>query len=122
MSKGTHLTSEVRQRAAIAVVEGMAIADVSAAYNVDRKTVSRWVAKFRDRGGDGLQRKAGSGRPRKLEELTEEELARSFFRERRHSVLKQIFGQSVVCAASSATSFESSYRRIRFGDDFAMRV
>ena len=74
MSEGTHFASDVRRRAAVAVVEGMTIADVAVAYGVDRKTVSRWVAKFRNGGSDGLRRKAGSGRPRKLEELTEEEL------------------------------------------------
>lgn len=74
MSAGTHFASDVRRRAAVAVVEGMTIADVAVAYSVDRKTVSRWVAKFRNGGSDGLRRKAGSGRPRKLEELTEEEL------------------------------------------------
>ena len=66
MSEGSHFTSEVRQRAAVAVIEGMTIADVAAAYGVDRKTVSRWMAKFRDGGSNGLQRKAGSGRPREL--------------------------------------------------------
>ena len=74
MSEGSHFTSEVRQRAALAVIEGMTIADVAVAYGVDRKTVSRWVTRFCDGGSDGLQRKVGSGRPRKLEELTEEEL------------------------------------------------
>jgi transposase len=74
MSEGTHFALDVRRRAAVAVVEGMTIADVAAAYGVDRKTVSRWVAKFRNGGSEGLRRKAGSGRPRKLEELTEEEL------------------------------------------------
>jgi transposase len=74
MSEGTHFALDVRRRAAVAVVEGMTIADVAVAYSVDRKTVSRWVAKFRNGGSDGLRRKAGSGRPRKLEELTEEEL------------------------------------------------
>ena len=39
MSEGSHFTSEVRQRAAVAVIEGMTIADVAAAYGVDRKTV-----------------------------------------------------------------------------------
>ena len=74
MSEGTHFASDVRRRAAVAVVEGMTSADGAVAYGVDRKTVSRWVAKFRNGGSDGLRRKAGSGRPRKLEELTEEEL------------------------------------------------
>lgn len=74
MSDGSHLTATVRERAAIAVLDGMTIASVSAAYGVDRKTVSRWVAKFQSNGRKGLNRKAGSGRPRKLEELTESEL------------------------------------------------
>ena len=56
------------------MIEGMTIADVAVAYGVDRKTVSRWVTRFCDGGSDGLQLKVGSGRPRKLEELTEEEL------------------------------------------------
>jgi transposase len=74
MNEGSHFTSDVRQRAAVAVMEGMTIASVAAAYGVDRKTVSRWLAKCRNGGSDGLRRKPGSGRPRKLEELTEEEL------------------------------------------------
>ena len=74
MSEGSHFTSDVRQRAAVAVMEGMTIASVAVAYGVDRKTVSRWVAKFRDGDSKGLQRRSGSGRPRKLEELTEEEI------------------------------------------------
>lgn len=74
MSEGSHLTTEIRQRAATAVVDGMAIASVAAALGVDRKTVSRWVVKFRNNGSEALHRRAGSGRPRKLAELTEDEL------------------------------------------------
>lgn len=74
MSDGSHLTSVVRQRAAQAVLEGMAVVDVAAAYCVNRKTVSRWVTRLVNEGGAGLDRKTGSGRPRKLEELSEEEL------------------------------------------------
>ena len=74
MSEGTHFTADVRKRAAVAVVGGMMVTDVSSAYGVDRKTVSRWVAKFLDGGGEALNRKLGSGRPRKLEELAEYEL------------------------------------------------
>ena len=74
MSEGAHFTPEVRQGAVDAVLDGMSIANVTVAYGVDRKTVSRWVAKFRLGGGGALQRKVGSGRPRKLEELTEAEL------------------------------------------------
>lgn len=52
----------------------MAITSVAAALGVDRKTVSRWVSKFRNNGSEALHRRAGSGRPRKLAELTEGEL------------------------------------------------
>lgn len=74
MSDGTHLTSEVRYRATRAVLEGMPLVEVAVAYGVNRKTVSRWVTRFHNEGPSGLQRKAGSGRPRKLEELSEQEL------------------------------------------------
>ena len=75
MSDGTHLTATVRERAAQAAIDGIGISTVAAAYGIDRKTVSRWVSKYSDCGSAALHRKAGSGRPRKLEELTEEELS-----------------------------------------------
>lgn len=74
MCEGTHLTAEFRRRAVDAVMDGMTKTAVAAAYRVDRKTVSRWVSKFREGGGAALLHKAGSGRPRRLENLTEEEL------------------------------------------------
>jgi transposase len=74
MSDGTHLSSDVRCRAAKAVLGGMPVVDVAAALGVDRKTVSRWLARFANEGWSGLRRKAGSGRPRKLEDLSEQEL------------------------------------------------
>lgn len=74
MSDGTHLTTEVRRRAVDAVIEGMTKTAVASAYGVDRKTVFRWVDKFHDSGEDALLRKAGSGRPRKLEDLTDDEI------------------------------------------------
>ena len=74
MSDGTHLSSKVRHRAAIAVLEGLPVVDVASAYGVNRKTISRWVSRFENEGSTGLHRKAGSGRPRKLEELSEQEL------------------------------------------------
>lgn len=76
MCDGTHLSAELRRRAVDAVMEGMTLAAVAAAYGVDRKTVSRWVGKFREGGDEALVRKAGSGRPRRLEDLTEEELSK----------------------------------------------
>ena len=80
MSAGTHLSSEVRHRAAMAVMEDMPIVDVAAAYRVNRKTVARWVSRFEDEGRAGLNRKSGSGRPRILEELSEDELCRIVLR------------------------------------------
>ena len=76
MSEGTHLTSEIRGRAVGAVLEGMTKTAVAAAYGVDRNTIARWVCKFENGGDEALNRQAGSGRPRKLEDLTEEELLR----------------------------------------------
>ena len=74
MCDGTHLTADLRRRAVDAVMDGMTQIAVAAAYGVDRKTISRWVSKFREGGSDALLRKDGSGRPRCLEDLTEEEL------------------------------------------------
>lgn len=75
MSDGTHLTATVRERAALAAINGMGISTVAVAYGVDRRTVSRWVTKYSDYGGAALTRKVGSGRPRKLDELTVDELS-----------------------------------------------
>ncbi len=69
-----HLTADMRRRAVDAVMDGMTQAAVAAAYGVDRKTVSRWVGNFCEGGNDALLRRNGSGRPRCLEDVTEEEL------------------------------------------------
>lgn len=74
MSEGMHLSAEVRGRAVRAVQDGMPRKDVAAAYGIGRTTLYQWMQKFEVEGQSGLERKAGSGRPRKLEELTEEEL------------------------------------------------
>ena len=74
MSEAAHFTSDIRRRAVDAVLEGMAKTAVAGAYGVDRNTIARWVNKFEERGDDALDRQSGSGRPRKLEDLTEEEL------------------------------------------------
>ncbi len=76
MSEGTHFTSEIRRRAVDAVLEGMTKTAVAGAYGVDRNTIARWVIKFEEHGDEALDRRAGSGRPRKLEDLSEEELLR----------------------------------------------
>lgn len=89
MSDGTHLATEVRRRAVDAALEGMSRTAVAVAYGVDRKTIARWIERFRRGGDDALLRQAGSGRPRKLEDLTEEEL------------------QKIVLAGACAYDFET---------------
>jgi transposase len=76
MRESAHLTTKYRRRAVDAVLDGMTKTAVAAAYGVDRKTVTRWVNRFQEGGGDALLRQVGSGRRRKLEDLTEEELLR----------------------------------------------
>ena len=75
MCDGSHLPAEVRRRAVEAVREGVPTSTVAKVNGVSRVTVFRWVRRFDLEGNQGLQRKPGSGRPRKLEELTEEELS-----------------------------------------------
>ncbi len=76
MSEGSHLTTEFRRRAVVAVLDGLTKTAVAAAYGVDRKTIARWVNRFQEGGGDALLRQVGSGRRRKLEDLIEEDLLR----------------------------------------------
>lgn len=64
----------------IAVARGVPMTEVAESYNVDRITVFRWVQRVRERGEGGLYRQPGSGRPRKLQELSEEELRRIVLR------------------------------------------
>ena len=47
---------------------------VVAAYGIERTTLYRWMQKYEVDGDPGLDRRSGSGRPRKLEELGEGEL------------------------------------------------
>jgi len=74
MSEGSLLPSDVRQRAVCAVLEGMPKLDVAAAFAINRTTLFRWLQRYKAEGESGLHRKTGSGRRRKLEELSEEEL------------------------------------------------
>lgn len=76
MNEGSHLTTEFRRRAVVAVLDGLTKTAVAAAYGVDRKTIARWVNRFQEGGGDALLRQVGSGRRRKLEDLIEEDLLR----------------------------------------------
>jgi len=74
MCDGSYSTVEIRRGAVEAVACGVPVGQVAQSYHVDRITVYRWVRRFKERGDDGLLRRPGSGRPRKLEELTEGEL------------------------------------------------
>lgn len=74
MSDGSHLPAELRQRAVAAIHQGLAVGQVATAYGVSRITVFRWVRQANAQGEQGLQRKTGSGRPRKRDDLTEDEL------------------------------------------------
>jgi transposase len=71
MSEGAHLSAGVRERAVRAVQDGMSRNAVAAAFGVQRATLYRWMQKYEVDGESGLERKAGSGRRRKLEELSE---------------------------------------------------
>ena len=74
MGEGSHLPTAVRERAVKAVRDGIPKRTVAQAFGVARLTLYRWLERFESDGTDGLKRRYGSGRPRKLEELTEEEI------------------------------------------------
>lgn len=74
MSEGTHLPKSVRERAIEALRNGIPKTTVARSFGVSRLTVYRWLNRFEQNGSDGLERRPGSGRPRKLEEMTEAEL------------------------------------------------
>jgi transposase len=70
-------TFAVRVRAVQAVANGTPVAQVARAHGVDRTTMHRWVRRYQDAGGElGLQRRPVTGRPRKLQCVSEEELKR----------------------------------------------
>jgi len=73
MQEAKYSTYDLRVRAVQAVQDGMLITDVAQAYQVDRSTLHRWLTRFRDAHSlQGLCRSPGSGRPRKLQEMTPE--------------------------------------------------
>jgi transposase len=63
-------TYELRERAVRAVWRGLSISEVAVAYGTNRSTIFRWVQRCEQEGKRGLMRRPGSGRPRKLAELT----------------------------------------------------
>jgi transposase len=66
VSRG-YSTIDVRMRAVSSVVVGgLTITEAARAYGTDRTTIHRWVNRFFADSKNGLSRKPGSGRPRKL--------------------------------------------------------
>jgi transposase len=71
MQEAKYSTYEVRVRAVQAVQGGMTVTQVAQAYQIDRTTLHRWLARYYLMGGPkGLTRLHGSGRPRILQEMT----------------------------------------------------
>lgn len=68
----TQATTELRARAIDALQRGVPIGSVAIAFGVDRTTLFRWSSRFAVTGQAGLERKPGSGRPRKLQGVTVE--------------------------------------------------
>lgn len=66
MSQGRYSTLDMRSRAALAIEGGQPVGQVAKAYDVDRTTVFRWIQRYTTAGPHGLERQAGSGRPRLL--------------------------------------------------------
>jgi len=97
MSEGTlsilgYSTLEVRKRAVKAVAEdGLTVTEVAQAYGTDRSTIHRWLARYYQEGDDGLDRRAVSGRPRKLRDLDADGL------------------KQIVMAPSSEYGFETDF-------------
>jgi transposase len=120
MSHGRlYSTLEVRSRAVRAIIGGMSVIDVAEAYGVDRRTLHRWLAGYECGGETGLGRRQGSGRPRKLPGLGEEDLRQLVLRApssygfetdlwtvaRVHAVLQECLGVAV--------SKDTVWRRLR---------
>lgn len=74
MSEGSYSTCEVRGRAVDALTRGLSVGEVAESYGVDRTTLYRWRKRYERNGREGLHRRPGSGRPRKLGVLDEQGL------------------------------------------------
>lgn len=116
-------TFDVRVRAVRAVLTGTSITTVARAYHCDRTTIHRWLRRFHETGSEGrLERRPVSGRPRKLEQLSEYNLKRLVLAPasrygfetdlwtvaRLHTVLTERFGEDV--------SEDTVWRRVRDAD------
>ncbi len=75
MDGSSYSTVEIRERAVQAVLNGMPVVQVAQAYQTDRTTIQRWLRRYREAEGfSGLIRRPVSGRPRKLNSLSESRL------------------------------------------------
>lgn len=74
MGEDGYSTKEVRLRAVRAVERGWAVGAAANAFGVSERTLHRWLRRHESDGEKGLERRPGSGRPRKLDELSEEAL------------------------------------------------
>lgn len=74
MSGEGYSTFDVRIRAVQAVERGWAVAEAADAFGTTRRTLQRWLSRYRNWGEDGLVRTPGSGRPRKLQDVNEQQL------------------------------------------------
>jgi len=74
MSEEGYSTFAVRIRAVQAVERGWAIGAAADAFGIAPRSLHRWLRRYERDGEDGLERRPGSGRPRVLDELREEEL------------------------------------------------
>jgi transposase len=74
MSEEGYSTFEIRCRAVLAVERGWAVGEAADAFGVSRRTLHRWLGRYQENGEGGLERKPGSGRPRKLEDLDETQI------------------------------------------------
>src|SRR5690349_239384 len=111
MQEAKYSTYDLRVRAVQAVQRGMTVIEVAHAYQIDRATLHRWLARYHQAGGpEGLVRHAGSGRPRKLQEMTPEQWRAVILKpasafgfetdfwtaQRVHQVITQQFGVAVA--------------------------
>jgi transposase len=62
-----HSTIDTRVRAVSSIVDGgLTVTEAARAFGTDRSTIHRWLSRFLADSKNGLKRKRGSGRPRKL--------------------------------------------------------
>jgi len=69
-----------RYRAIDLLQQGYEPVEVARMLDVERRSVRRWKATFRQKGRDGLKRKPTAGRPLKLDEKGREKLERALMK------------------------------------------